>query len=130
MCLKETNRKGTNSWREVPAIISSILKEVGVPPRLLGYYYLRRAIEIVLTRKGRGKLSMTDLYKVIRLEEGVSPQSIERTIRSAIEVAWCRGNTEAIYNYFGYSIDAERGKPTNSEFIACIADVIRLQLRV
>ncbi len=107
--------------------ISNILKEIGVPAHIKGYQYLRSAIICGLNDSETMERVTKVLYPTIAKEYATTPARVERAIRHAIEVAWDRGNAEVMQKYFGYTIQAERGKPTNSEFIAMIVDNIQLE---
>lgn len=109
--------------------ISRVLYELGMPANLLGYQYLRSAITIaasdVESLRGITKI----LYPRVAEEFNTTPSRVERAIRHAIEVVWDRGDIDTLQCYFGNSIDSNRGKPTNSEFIAKIADVLLLGMK-
>lgn len=106
------------------------LAELGVPPHFKGYQYLRDAISIVVQDSTMLNGVTKYLYPTIARRHGSSPQRVERAIRNAIEVTMTRGNLEEIQRVFGYSVDAGKGKPSNSSFIARLADQIRLDARV
>ena len=109
--------------------ITSILHDVGIPAHIKGYTYLRKAIIKVYNEpKYLGQITKS-LYPDIASKYHTTPSRVERAIRHAIEVAWTRGQTETVENIFGYTISAAKGKPTNSEFIAMIADKLRLELK-
>lgn len=112
---------------DLETIVTSIIHEVGVPAHIKGYQYLREAI--ILSVKDMEMLnSITKiLYPTIAKTYNTTPSRVERAIRHAIEVAWDRGNMDILNEYFGYTVSIGKGKPTNSEFIALIADRIRLQ---
>ncbi len=110
--------------------ITEILHEVGVPAHIKGYQYLRTAImDVVINVQLLGAITK-ELYPMIAIEYSTTPSRVERAIRHAIEVAWTRGKIETINNIFGYTIHNNKGKPTNSEFIAMIADKLRLEQKV
>lgn len=118
-----------NPQRELEIKVTDIIHEFGVPAHIKGYLYLREAIMMVyheiellghVTRK---------LYPRIAEKYMTTPSRVERAIRHAIEVAWNRGNLESIEKVFGYTVHFDRTKPTNSEFIAMIADKLRLELK-
>lgn len=121
----EKNLSG--SYDDLETIVTDIIHEVGVPAHIKGYQYLREAI--ILSVKDMEMLnSITKiLYPTIAKTFNTTPSRVERAIRHAIEVAWDRGNMEVLNEYFGYTVNIGKGKPTNSEFIALIADRIRLQ---
>lgn len=109
--------------------VTDIIHEVGVPAHIKGYQYLRDAI-IMVIRKPEMLNSITKiLYPTIAKENLTTPSRVERAIRHAIEVAWSRGNMDIINDLFSYTVSTGKGKPTNSEFIALIADKIRLQCK-
>ncbi|MFS8543745.1 MAG: sporulation transcription factor Spo0A, partial [Limnochordales bacterium] len=110
--------------------ITRRLAELGVPPHFKGYQYLRDAISIVVQDMGMLNGVTKFLYPTIARRHGSSPQRVERAIRNAIEVTMTRGNLEEIQRVFGYSMDACKGKPSNSSFIARLADQVRLDVQV
>lgn len=107
--------------------ITSILHEVGVPAHIKGYMYLREAIAMVYNNvEILGSITKV-LYPEIATTFGTTSSRVERAIRHAIEIAWVRGNVDAISDIFSYTISYNKSKPTNSEFIAMIADRLRLE---
>ena len=110
------------------ALVTNIIHEIGVPAHIKGYQYLREAIMVVVQDIDVINQITKQLYPAIAERYGTTPSRVERAIRHAIEVAWARGKNEAVENIFGYTISASKGKPTNSEFIAMIADKLRLEL--
>lgn len=109
--------------------ITSILHEVGVPAHIKGYMYLREAIAMVYNNvEILGSITKI-LYPEIASSFGTTSSRVERAIRHAIEIAWVRGNVDAISDIFSYTISYNKSKPTNSEFIAMIADRLRLEHR-
>ena len=111
---------------ELEVRISEVLHSVGIPAHIKGYTYLRRAIEMNVRDPNVINFVTKTLYPTVALDCETTPTRVERAIRHAIEVAWDRGDVEVLDSYFGYTISRQRGKPTNSEFIAMIADKIRL----
>lgn len=111
------------------ALVTNIIHEVGVPAHIKGYQYLREAIMMVVSDIDVINQITKNLYPNIATKYNTTPSRVERAIRHAIEVAWGRGQQEAVENIFGYTISAAKGKPTNSEFIAMIADKLRLELK-
>ena len=110
--------------------VTDIIHEVGVPAHIKGYQYLRDAI-IMVIREPEMLNSITKiLYPTIAKRNQTTPSRVERAIRHAIEVAWSRGNMDIINSLFSYTVSTGKGKPTNSEFIALIADKIRLQNKI
>lgn len=111
------------------ALVTNIIHEVGVPAHIKGYQYLREAIIMVVNNIDVINQITKQLYPEIAQRYGTTPSRVERAIRHAIEVAWGRGQTEVVESIFGYTVSAAKGKPTNSEFIAMIADKLRLELK-
>ncbi|MBU5454564.1 sporulation transcription factor Spo0A [Caproiciproducens sp. MSJ-32] len=110
--------------------ITSIIHEIGVPAHIKGYMYLREAITMVVNDMELLSAVTKELYPSIAKKYNTTASRVERAIRHAIEVAWGRGQVDAINKLFGYTIHNEKGKPTNSEFIAIIADKLRLRNKV
>ena len=109
--------------------VTNMIHEIGVPAHIKGYQYLREAIMMsVEDVEMLGSITKI-LYPTIATKYQTTPSRVERAIRHAIEVAWSRGKMETLDALFGYTINTGKGKPTNSEFIALIADKIRLQYR-
>ena len=111
------------------ALVTNIIHEVGVPAHIKGYQYLREAIIMVVNDIDVINQITKSLYPMIANKFSTTPSRVERAIRHAIEVAWGRGEQDVVQNIFGYTISAAKGKPTNSEFIAMIADKLRLELK-
>ncbi|MCL2047720.1 MAG: sporulation transcription factor Spo0A [Defluviitaleaceae bacterium] len=109
--------------------ITSILHEIGVPAHIRGYHYMREAIMMAVNDLDILNYITKELYPTIARKCNTTPSRVERAIRHAIEVAWGRGKVEIIDALFGYTISNSKGKPTNSEFIALIADRLRLELK-
>jgi two-component system, response regulator, stage 0 sporulation protein A len=128
--LTALNSSSQSQKRSVDAVITQIIHEIGVPAHIKGYHYLREAIAIVYNDvEILGSITKV-LYPRIAERYKTTPSRVERAIRHSIEVAWGRGNMEAIRNVFGYTVSASKTKPTNSEFIAMIADKLRLEHKV
>ena len=106
--------------------VTKMIHEIGVPAHIKGYLYLRTAILMAVENMDVLNAVTKQLYPDIAKEHGTTDTRVERAIRHAIEVAWERGNIDMIHDLFGYTIQADKGKPTNSEFIALMADRIRL----
>ncbi len=123
--LVETGSDGTM----LEAVVTDIIHEIGVPAHIKGYQYLRSAILMAVHDMDILNSITKQLYPSIAEEYGTTASRVERAIRHAIEVAWGRGSMDTINELFGYTIHAGKGKPTNSEFIALIADKIRLDNR-
>ncbi|MBQ7044710.1 MAG: sporulation transcription factor Spo0A [Clostridia bacterium] len=116
--------------KDIEVVVSEIMHQIGVPAHIKGYVYLREAI-IVSINNTEIMGSVTKLlYPYVAKKFKTTSSRVERAIRHAIEVAWDRGDVDVLSSYFGYTIQSSRGKPTNSEFIAMIADRLRLQMRV
>ena len=132
--MEQENRKRTkNSCNEeqmreyLENNVTDMIHEVGVPAHIKGYQYLRDAIMMVVEEPDMLNSITKILYPTIAKRNHTTPSRVERAIRHAIEVAWSRGNMEIINSLFSYTVSTGKGKPTNSEFIALIADKIRLQ---
>lgn len=119
-----------NTTRNLEVEVTNIMHEIGVPAHIKGYQYLRDAIMMVVKDLDVINSITKLLYPSIAKEYNTTPSRVERAIRHAIEVAWSRGQVEAIDALFGYTVNLGKGKPTNSEFIAMIADKLRLELKV
>lgn len=115
--------------RDLEQDVTNMIHEIGVPAHIKGYQYLREAIMMSVEDPGMISSITKILYPTIAKRFQTTPSRVERAIRHAIEVAWSRGRMETLDALFGYTIDTGKGKPTNSEFIALIADKIRLQYR-
>ncbi|QUH32078.1 sporulation transcription factor Spo0A [Vallitalea guaymasensis] len=118
------------SARSLEAEVTNIIHEIGVPAHIKGYQYLRDAIIMAINDMDILNSITKLLYPSIAKKFNTTPSRVERAIRHAIEVAWGRGKMDTIDKLFGYTINHGKGKPTNSEFIALIADKLRLELRV
>jgi len=112
------------------ASITNIIHEVGVPAHIKGYQYLRDAITMVYNNIELLSAVTKTLYPAIAEKYRTTPSRVERAIRHAIEVAWTRGNIDSISHLFGYTINISKAKPTNSEFIAMVADKLRIEHKV
>jgi two-component system response regulator (stage 0 sporulation protein A) len=111
------------------AMVTSIIHEIGVPAHIKGYQYLREAILIAVHNMDVINAITKVLYPQVAETFSTTPSRVERAIRHAIEVAWDRGDLETLQKFFGYTVSNTKGKPTNSEFIALIADRISLSLK-
>lgn len=109
-------------------LVTGMLHEIGVPAHIKGYTYMRDAIKMVINNPELLSSITKELYPSIAEKYSTTPSRVERAIRHGIEVAWTRGRVETLDMIFGYTIDQNKGKPTNSEFIAMVADKIRMQL--
>ena len=110
--------------------VTEIIHQIGVPAHIKGYQYLRDAILMAIEDDTIINAVTKRLYPTVAKKHGTTSSRVERAIRHAIEVAWDRGDVDTLTAYFGYTIHNERGKPTNSEFIAMISDKFRLQLKI
>ncbi len=129
---KETGNKMNNYYLEhnLESDVTNIIHEIGVPAHIKGYQYLRDAI-MMSVNDGEMLNSITKLlYPSIAKQHKTTPSRVERAIRHAIEVAWSRGKMDTIDDLFGYTVSNGKGKPTNSEFVALIADKIRLEYKI
>ena len=134
--LIEADRKSTyknkveHTERNLELDVTNIIHEIGVPAHIKGYQYLRDAI-MMSVNDGEMLNSITKLlYPTIAKQHKTTPSRVERAIRHAIEVAWSRGKMDTIDALFGYTVNGIKGKPTNSEFVALIADKIRLEYKM
>ncbi len=114
---------------ELERYVTKIMLDMGIPAHLKGYHYLREAI--ILSGKDMEAVSSVTklLYPTVAKRFKTTDQKVERAIRNAIEVSWTRGNIDTFEELFGYSVGTGKGRPTNSEYIARIADKVRLDLR-
>ena len=113
----------------IESLVTSIIHEIGVPAHIKGYQYLREAIIIAVNDMDVINAITKVLYPQVAKTFGTTPSRVERAIRHAIEVAWDRGDLDTLQRFFGYTVSNTKGKPTNSEFIALIADKLQLQLK-
>lgn len=118
-----------NMFDDLESQVTSVILEVGIPAHVKGYHYVRAAIILAVKTPESINAVTKIIYPTIAKQYKTSSSRVERAIRHAIEVAWDRGNVETLNNIFGYSVNSNRGKPTNSEFIAMIADRIRIKNR-
>jgi two-component system response regulator (stage 0 sporulation protein A) len=123
-------RLGLSPVRHLDVEVTKIIHEIGIPAHIKGYLYLREAILMVVNRVDLLSGVTKELYPAIAVKYKTTPSRVERAIRHAIEVAWARGNVDMINGIFGHTVNRERGKPTNSEFIAMVADKLRMQMKV
>ncbi len=112
--------------RNLDLEVTNIIHQMGVPAHIKGYQYLRDAILLVINEINFLGAVTKELYPHIAEKYQTTPSRVERAIRHAIELAWDRGNVDMMNKFFGYTINIERGKPTNSEFIAMVADKLRI----
>ncbi|MBE7041134.1 MAG: sporulation transcription factor Spo0A [Ruminococcaceae bacterium] len=117
------------SPENLETIITNVIHEIGVPAHIKGYNYLREAISLCIQDKEFINSITKMLYPTVARNYQTTSSRVERAIRHAIEVAWSRGREEILNSIFGYTIDTNKGKPTNGEFIAMISDSIRLKMK-
>ena len=120
---------GFSGSADMEAQVTKIIHQIGVPAHIKGYQYLRTAILMTIEDNDIINSVTKVLYPSIAKKYGTTTSRVERAIRHAIEVAWDRGDIDTLNSYFGYTIQNSRGKPTNSEFIAMIADNLRLKYK-
>lgn len=136
--VRPASEKPSSSSVIMPAVVpknlelevTRIIHEIGVPAHVKGYQYLRAAIMLVTEEINYLGAVTKELYPTIAKTYDTTPSRVERAIRHAIELAWDRGDIDRINKLFGYTINGEKGKPTNSEFIAIVADKLRLASKV
>ncbi len=121
--------KSVKPMHDLEQDVTNMIHEIGVPAHIKGYQYLREAIMMSVEDPSMISSITKILYPTIAKRFQTTPSRVERAIRHAIEVAWSRGRMETLDALFGYTINTGKGKPTNSEFIALIADRIRLEYR-
>ena len=125
-------RRGTpgtpaRSEPSLESVVTEIIHEIGVPAHIKGYQYLREAIILTINDMDSINAVTKVLYPEVARKFATTPSRVERAIRHAIEVAWDRGDVETLQKFFGYTVSGIKGKPTNSEFIAMIADHLSLR---
>ena len=120
----------TQNSNHLEVDVTDIIHEIGVPAHIKGYQYLRDAIMLSVDNSEMLNSITKLLYPSIAKRHKTTPSRVERAIRHAIEVAWSRGKTDTIDSLFGYTVAGGKGKPTNSEFVALIADKIRLEYKL
>lgn len=125
----ELNPREKKNEDNLEALVTNVIHEIGVPAHIKGYQYLREAIMMVVNDIDIINQITKQLYPDIAHKYHTTPSRVERAIRHAIEVAWGRGEQTVVESIFGYTVSATKGKPTNSEFIAMIADKLRLELK-
>ncbi len=125
----KTTRRPAQQEPNIETMVTNIIHEIGVPAHIKGYQYLREAIMIAVNDMDVINAITKVLYPQVAKTFGTTPSRVERAIRHAIEVAWDRGDLDTLQRFFGYTVSNTKGKPTNSEFIALIADKLQLQLK-
>ena len=118
------------STSNMEVIVTDIIHQIGVPAHIKGYHYLREAIMMAIDDIDIMNSVTKCLYPSVAKKHSTTSSRVERAIRHAIEVAWDRGDVDVLNSYFGYTIHSGKGKPTNSEFIALIADKLRVSMKI
>ena len=126
----DTKAQSGSLKRSIEINVTDMIHEIGIPANIKGYQYLRDAIILSVCENELISAVTKQLYPRVAKNFNTSASRVERAIRHAIEVACIRGNEEALYKLFGYTISKSKGKPTNSEFIAMIADKLRLEMEI
>ena len=126
---KREGKSSLSSYNDMEAQVTKIIHQIGVPAHIKGYQYLRTAILMTIEDNDIINSVTKVLYPTVAKKYQTTTSRVERAIRHAIEVAWDRGDIDTLNSYFGYTIQNSRGKPTNSEFIAMIADNLRLKYK-
>ena len=124
-----TRKTQSHGQSNMESMVTSMIHEIGVPAHIKGYQYLREAIMIAVKDMDVINAITKVLYPQVAKTFSTTPSRVERAIRHAIEVAWDRGDLDTLQRFFGYTVSNTKGKPTNSEFIALIADKLQLQLK-
>ncbi len=131
VCPEETVPTAVTDFRprepDLESTVTEVIHEIGVPAHIKGYQYLREAIILTIGDMEIINAVTKVLYPAVAKKYGTTPSRVERAIRHAIEVAWDRGDLETLQKFFGYTVSNIKGKPTNSEFIAMIADCLSLR---
>ena len=128
--MQPTRAKQPVTQHSLESEVTNVIHEIGIPAHIKGYQYLRDAIIMAITDMDILNSITKQLYPSIAKNYNTTPSRVERAIRHAIEVAWSRGKMDTIDKLFGYTVNNGKGKPTNSEFIALIADRLRLEMQV
>ena len=125
----ETTQESLTNSADIETQVTKIIHQIGVPAHIKGYQYLRTAIMLTVADNDIINSVTKVLYPSVAKQYDTTTSRVERAIRHAIEVAWDRGDLETLNSFFGYTVQNSRGKPTNSEFIAMIADNLRLKFK-
>lgn len=120
-------KKQEHEITNIEYVVTDIIHQIGIPAHIKGYHYLRTAIILSINDDDMMNSVTKLLYPTVAQKYGTTSSRVERAIRHAIEIAWDRGDVDVLNSIFGYTVHNTRGKPTNSEFIALIADKLRLQ---
>lgn len=123
------DEEGLSNSADIETQVTKIIHQIGVPAHIKGYQYLRTAIMLTVADNDIINSVTKVLYPSVAKQYDTTTSRVERAIRHAIEVAWDRGDLETLNSFFGYTVQNSRGKPTNSEFIAMIADNLRLKFK-
>lgn len=121
--------EGTAGAEDLESRVTNMLHEIGIPAHIKGYHYLRDAIIMAVKDMDVLNAITKILYPTVAKKYQTTSSRVERAIRHAIEVAWSRGKLDTLDELFGYTVSTGKGKPTNSEFIALIADTIQLEYK-
>lgn len=128
--LSEQSDSKVSNTHDIEVQVTYMMHDIGIPPHMSGYQYIREAImQSVNNSKAFSSITKV-IYPSVAEKFNTTPQKVERSIRNAIESTWSRGNPDTIDNLFGYTINYSKGKPTNSEFIAMIADKVRINMNI
>jgi two-component system response regulator (stage 0 sporulation protein A) len=119
-----------SSQKDLEFEVTEIMRKIGIPPNIRGYKYIRNAVMMAVKDFEILNSITKQLYPAIAKGHNTTPNRVERAMRHAIEVTWSRGQLDAIDSIFGYTVNINKGKPTNSEFIAMMADKLRLEMQV
>lgn len=129
MSTNQSFTKPAEPSQDLEVIVTEVIHQIGVPAHIKGYHYLREAIMLSIEDSEMINSVTKILYPTVAKKFKTTSSRVERAIRHGIEVAWDRGDVDTLNSYFGFTIHNGRGKPTNSEFIAMIADKLRLQMK-
>lgn len=121
--------QGEPDERRVFEEITEIMRDIGIPANLKGYYYIREAVCLVVDDIERIKFVTKELYPYVAEKHYTTSSRVERAIRHAIEVSWSRGNIDVLNEIFGYTVSTQE-RPTNAEFIGMLADKVRVNLKM
>ncbi|MPM93394.1 Stage 0 sporulation protein A [bioreactor metagenome] len=127
---KTSGRMKMDSGENLETQVTKIIHEIGIPAHIKGYQYLREAIMLSVNNMDVINSITKLLYPSVAKKFSTTSSRVERAIRHAIEVAWDRGDIDTLNSIFGYTVHNNKGKPTNSEFVAMIADKLRLKMKV
>ena len=127
--IKYASSMDAENSSNIEIVITDIIHQIGVPAHIKGYHYLREAIIMAVNDIDIMNSVTKCLYPSVAKKHSTTSSRVERAIRHAIEVAWDRGDVDVLNSYFGYTIHSSKGKPTNSEFIALIADKLRVNMK-